>query len=301
MGRYQYIAYSVGFDPDHDHNFVIKSDFLPDPVWERFKEQILGSVKTDYITDALVKPRWLFSRFNGYSLFGIATLNANLSSEEKYAKDYVGRTGHQLRAFLGIVCEGSFSNLPMDIIFFRHVYKELIEPKWYSEKDDPDYYQIGKSAPSTYDSQKYRVVSAKPLIPLNIDNNKVRFLNGQTDIINFMASSMAADNDIACIGMIKESHKGFAAMIKYHYNNVIVEGQTMDEDIPLKEEKAKREEKKEAKNSSKPITFDGFEDTDINNGDDDRKMFGGSKKAIASVALVILLLVLLVILLLKKK
>lgn len=53
MGRYQYIAYSVGFDPDHDHNFVIKSDFLPDPVWERFKEQILGSVKTDYITDAL--------------------------------------------------------------------------------------------------------------------------------------------------------------------------------------------------------------------------------------------------------
>ena len=191
----------------------------------------------------------------------------------------------------------------MDIEFFKHIYKELIEPAWYSEKDDPNYYQVGRNVSTSFESENYNVIIPKSTLLLNCNNNIVRFLTDRTGINEYLASALSTEGDIAFMGMIKESHKEFAAMRKYHYNNVVVEGQKIDEDVPLKEEKTKREEKKEAKNLSKPIeyAFDGFEDTDINNGDNDRKMYGGSKKVIASVVVILLLVALFVILLLKKR
>lgn len=298
MEKKQFVAYSSGLW--YDYGFVIKSNFLPQNIWNRFSEQIQGSVRTDNIPDSLNPGRWLYSKNENYSLFGMATYNAQLASDKKYAMDYTGKS-RSLRIFIGIVCEGKFQNLPMDLELFKSWYKTLIEPQWELPIGDSNYFRVGVDATEFLENRK--LIYPSTLVKLNCNSSVVRFLNGETSISDCMASALLAEGDIACMGMIKENHKGFASMSKYHYNNVIVEGQTKDEDVPLKEEKAKREEKREVKGSSKPIEykFDGFEDTDSNNDDDDRRMFGGSKKAIASVALVILLLILLVILLLKKK
>lgn len=299
MNKTQYIAYSVG--KNFDYQFVAISDFLPEGVWSRFREQIVGALRTENIVNSLKSPRWLFSRYRGYALWGMATYNGYLASDSKYATDIVGRSEQQLRVFLGMVCDGTISSLPVDDNFFKDSYKEIIEPKWDAPLNDASYFQKGVVVSTSL--ANYHTIHANAMLQLNANEEKVRFCSSKSNIFEYLSAALATSGDISCMGTIKNGHKEFASLKQYHYNNVIVEGQTMDEDVPLKEEKPKREREKEAKYSSKPIeySFDGFEDTDINNGNDDRKMYGGSKKAIASVALAILLLVLLVILLLKKK
>ncbi len=298
MEKKQFVAYSSGFW--NEYGFVIKSNFLPQNIWKRFSEQIQGSVRTDDIPDSLKPSRWLYSKIENYSLFGMATYNKQLASDNKYAMDLTGKD-RSLRIFIGIVCEGKFQNLPMDLELFKSWYKTLIEPQWELPIGDSNYFREGIDATGSLENCK--LIYPNPLVKLNCNSTVVRFLNEDTSISDCMASALLAEGDIACMGIIKEEHKGFAAMTKYHYNNVIVKGQTMDEDVPLKEEKARHEEKKVVNDSLKPTNYayDGFEDSSINNDDEERNMFDGSKKAIASVALVILLLFLLVILFLKKK
>lgn len=297
MEKKQFVVYSSG--KWHDYEFVIKSNFLPQNIWNRFSEQIQGSVRTDNIPDSLNPSRWLYSKIENYSLFGIATYNAQLASDCKYAIDYTGNN-RSLRIFIGIVCEGKFQNLPMDLELFKSWYMKLIEPQWELPIGDPNYIQVGLDVNETLVCNN--LIYPNTSVNLNCNSRVVRFLNGGTSVEDCMASALSAEGDIACMGMIKENHKGFASMSKYHYNNVIVEGQTMDEDVQLKEEKPKHEEKKEVKNSLESIGYnsEGFNNTD-NNDNDDRSKRERLKKAITSVALVILLLVLLVVLLLKKK
>lgn len=296
MGKIQYIVYSVG--KNFDFKFVVKSDFLPESVWDRFKEQIIGSVQTDNIVGSLDSPRWLFSRYKGYTLWGIATYNAHLASEDKYATDYVGRSGQQLRVFLGLVCEGEMQCLPIDLNFFKSAYKDLIEPRWEASLEDTDYCQTGRPVLDSFDN--YNVVQPQPLISLNADNEKVRFCHGQKDIFEYMASALATTGDISCMGMIKQGHKGFAEKKKYHYHNVVVEGQDIDEERALKDESKKRtEQTANRKTSTKPIAGhnDGAKGKE-NHGAPKDDM---SKKAMASVGIIILVLALLIMLWIKKR
>ncbi len=304
MKKIQYVVYSVGFAAEHDYSFVVSCDFLPENVWVRFKEQITGTVRTENISDSFNNPRWLFSRFNGYSLWGMATNNFRVASDEKYAKDYVGRGGHQLRVFIGIVCEGDFQFLPSDLNFFKKAYEELIEPNWLLKGDDPNYYQVGKDVSDAFGN--FEAIYPQKYAELNNDNSKVRFLGNQISIFEYMASALANEGDISCLGMIKNGHKNFASREEYHFNNVVVEGQIEDEEIKAQKETQRQKEadkgrKTDTSNKSQFDQQDSFDDFGATGKNQNKRQTGPSKKVMASVALMVLLLVLLVVLLLKKR
>lgn len=300
----QYIIYSVGFADAHDYNFVVSSDFLPEDVWIRFKKQIIGSVRTENISDSFNNPRWLFSRYNGYSLWGMATNNFRVASDEKYAKDYVGRGGQQLRVFIGLVCEGDFQCLPNDFNFFKTAYKELIEPNWELKGDDPNYFQVGKEVTDVLGD--HEAIYPHKYTELNSDNSKVRFLGNHISICEYMASALANEGDISCLGMIKNGHKSFASREEYHFNNVVVEGQTEDEEIKAQKETQRKKEtdqgsKTDTSDKSQFAQQDSFDDFGATGKNPKNRQAGFSKKVIASVAVMVLLLVLLVVLLLKRR
>lgn len=309
MKKMQYVVYSVGFAAEHDYNFIVSSDFLPENVWDRFKKQIVGSVRTENISDSFNNPRWLFSRYNGYSLWGMSTNNYRVASEEKFAKDYVGRGGQQLRVFIGMVCEGEFQHLPNDLDFFKTAYKELIEPNWELKGDDPSYFQVGKEVVDTFEN--YEVICPHKYVELNHDNSKVRFLGNGKSLFEYMASALAYEGDVSCMGTVKVGHKNFASKDEYHFNNVIVESQIEDEEVNTQKETQRQSQRQKGTEQSSKINnssgsqFNGQQDPSDDfredRGNHKKKSSGLSKKVMASVVVLVLLLVLMVVLLLKKR
>lgn len=132
----QYFIYTRNRKVDYKAILSPSEEFCPKETRKKFLQDIRGLIDIETYDDPLDTPRWLYSCFNGFVLFGLGVMNSNLSDE--YNTDFTGRP---VRGFFGIVMKYTTEStiLPMDINFYRHIYKKEIEPIWEFDNDHLPY------------------------------------------------------------------------------------------------------------------------------------------------------------------
>lgn len=217
----QYFVYTRGFDIANDYKLMFSPsvDFCPDEVRKHFLKQARGVINIEQYQGSLDSPRWLFSRFHGYSLWGMGIMNSKLCETANI--DYTGRA---VRGFFGFVIKNNtFTELPFDISFWKKFYLTHVSPLWEVSKEN--FKQKGIFVEVAF--EHYHCI--RPNIiehQLNIQLNKtVIWANLQEK--DMFSTAMAITSDISCVSGLSE--RAHAYNHDYCYFNAIVDGITETE------------------------------------------------------------------------
>lgn len=214
----QYFIYTRNRKVDYKAILSPSEEFCPKETRKKFLQDIRGLIDIETYDDPLDTPRWLYSCFNGFVLFGLGVMNSNLSDE--YNTDFTGRP---VRGFFGIVIQYSPVSiiLPMDLNFFKLVYEKHIEPIWNCDKDhfpnpvvnlDIDI-QDGISV----------MHSANTNVTLNYQKNRCVIL-GDVNIKDVFSIALASSRDITIVTGFNNKRHAFTLDSEYQFMNAIVNG-----------------------------------------------------------------------------
>lgn len=118
-----------------DYSLLVapSEDFCPEEIRRYFRNQVRGLINVDQYNPDLSIPRWLFSRYQGYTLWGVGCWNKMLSPE--CCKDEVHRS--DLRCFTGvIISDEDIAELPYDISYFAAEFEKTIKPIFMRQRTD---------------------------------------------------------------------------------------------------------------------------------------------------------------------
>ena len=258
MMEAQFFVYTRAYITENDYKLMFSpsNEFCPDEARKFFLQQARGLVNVEEFSveqyDTLKSPRWMFSRYNGYTLWGVGIMNSELSSEsiDNDFKDCVGRP---VRGFFGMVLKNdSFSELPFDLSYWKKFYAKYVSPLWMVGKEE--FKQKGIAVEESFEQYHCIRPNDESNIQLNVHPNKT-IIWGHVSEDEMFATALALKEDVSCVSGLGEiSH---AYNHKYNYHNAIVDGVTetqsrvysenkvekQGEEMTGKREKAKEEEK----------------------------------------------------------
>lgn len=232
----QYFVYTRGFDIANDYKLMFSpsNEFCPDEVRKHFLQQVRGVINIEQYQGSLDSPRWLFSRFNGYSLWGMGIMNSELC--ETSNSDYTGRA---VRGFWGLVLKNNtFTELPYDISFWKKFYIAYVSPLWKVSKEN--FKQKGIIVEEPF--EHYHCIRPNNFgYQLNLQLNKtVIWANLHEN--DMFSTAMALTSDISCVSGLKEREHAYNH--EYCYFNAIVDGITETESRIYSEKKEDERKRK---------------------------------------------------------
>lgn len=224
----QYFVYTRGSKIENDYKLVFSpsDDFCSPEIRKYFKNQVRGVINIEEYEDNLkTTPRWFLSKKDGYTLWGVGTLNKMLSDSNN--ADYQNRP---VRGFFGILIKDSTPLcLPYDLSFFKEFYKNYLFNIWYES-------QTGfkkKGIAVTEDIEKYTVISSKKNeCTINTDSEKTVIWSDSTAPEDLFSAAISIKENFSCVcGLSAKEH---AYKHEYLFNNAIVEGIKITEEKTYK-------------------------------------------------------------------
>lgn len=235
----QYFVYTRGHNIANDYKLLFSpsEDFCPQDVRKHFLVQARGLINLDmYGGDLDKNPRWIFSKKNGYTLWGVATMNKKLSPTHN--TDYTNRP---VRGFFGMVVkDNSISSLPFDLTFFEHFYSKHIVELWDALQED--FKKTGVCVDADFD--KYVTITPNNSnLPLNTNEKKTVIWEDTLSPEEFFSNALAIDGDFSCVyGLEEKSH---AFNHDYRFYNVVVKGAKSKEEKIYQEKKPVRRDEED--------------------------------------------------------
>lgn len=221
----QYFVYTRGHDIANDYKLLFSpsEDFCPSEIRKYFLRQVRGLINLDmYVGDLEENPRWILSKKNGYTLWGVGTMNKKLSNINN--TDYANRA---VRGFFGVIIKGnSLSTVPFDLSFFEQFYNKYIIDLWNAPKES--FKKKGVTINVSFD--KYATISPnKSNLSLNKNENKTVIWEDSISPEDFFSAALDTNGDFSCVYGLEEKNHAFNH--DYSFYNVIVKG------VKSKEEK----------------------------------------------------------------
>jgi len=214
----QYFVYTRGFKIENDYKLVFSpsDDFCSPEIRKYFRDQVRGVINIEeYENNLNVTPRWFLSKKDGYTLWGVGTLNKMLSDSNN--ADYQGRP---VRGFFGILIKDATPLcLPYDLSFFKEFYKNHLFDLWYESQTEFKKKGIGV----TENIDKYTVISSmKNEYTINTDSEKTVIWTDSTAPEDLFSAALPINDNFSCVcGLAAKEH---AYKHEYLFNNAIVEG-----------------------------------------------------------------------------
>ncbi len=232
----QYFVYTRGHNIDNDYKLLFSpsNDFCPLEVRKYFLQQVRGLINLDtYVGNLEENPRWLLSKKDGYTLWGIGTMNKKLSPTNN--TDYANRV---VRGFFGLVIKGNdIKALPFDLAVFERFYSEHIADLWTAAKED--FKKKGVAVDTYFDNCK-SIVAANSNLELNTDEERTVIWEDSISKEEFFAAALSQQGDFSCIyGLEEKSH---AYNHDYRFYNVIVKGENVKSEKTYKKKEQNRQE-----------------------------------------------------------
>lgn len=219
----QYFIYTRGYLAENDYKLMFSpsEDFCPNEIRQFFRQQVRGAINVETYEGTLMTPRWLFSRYHGMVLWGMAVMNSIIGDNN--TDDYTGRG---VRGFFGMVIkDGSFQDLPFGMEYFKKVYDSLVAPRWMFGKED--FRQNGIPVDNDFGAE---VITPHETSSICINTNPKRTViwgNGHSEI-EYLEAAAASRGDTSFItGLSDVAH---AYDQNYHYLNALVQGVIVNED-----------------------------------------------------------------------
>ena len=214
----QFFIYTRGYSVENDYKLMYSpsSDFCPDDVRQYFRQQVRGAINIETYEGDLSSPRWLFSRYQGFVLWGIAIMNNVLSDEN--TEDYTGRG---VRGFFGMLLkDGTFEALPLGIQYFKTIYKTLVAPLWFASKED--FKKKGIAVPDLGEHEE--VITANDTLSASINTNTEKtIIWGEEHSFNdLLGAAMFVNNNVSIISGLNEAAHAYDH--SYYYMNAFVRG-----------------------------------------------------------------------------
>lgn len=218
MMKAQYFIYTRNRDIDYKTILSPSEEFCPKNTRKKFLKEIRGLIDVETYDDPLDTPRWLYSCSNGLILFGVGIMNSELS--DVCNRDFTGRP---IRGFFGIVIQYSpvSTILPMDLNFFKLVYKKHIEPIWDCDKD----HFPNPVANLDIDIQDGISVmhSTNADVALNYQKDRCVIL-GDVNIEDVFSIALTSSRDITIVTGFNNKRHAFTIDSEYQFMNAIVNG-----------------------------------------------------------------------------
>lgn len=211
----QYFIYTRGHSTENDYKLMFSpsEDFCSKETIQFFRQQVRGAINIETYEGTLMSPRWLFSRYHGMELWGMAIMNSVIGDEN--TDDYTGRG---VRGFFGMVMkEGALNELPIGLDFFRKMYKDLVAPRWFNSKEE--FKQIGISVDIPFGPEVIRPQDYSS-IGINIDPERTVILGNDHSDIEYLNAAFATNSDTSIIIGLSESAHAYDH--NYHYMNARV-------------------------------------------------------------------------------
>lgn len=214
----QYFVYTRGHDIANDYKLLFSpsEDFCPSDMRKYFLQQVRGLINLDtYVGNLEDNPRWILSKKDGFTLWGVGVMNKKLSNTNN--TDYSNRP---VRGFFGFIFkEESLSKLPFDIAFFKHFYGKYIIDLWNVSKDDFK----KKGIELDIDIEDYRTITPnKSNLSLNTDENKTVLFEDSISPEDFFSTALGENGNFSCVYGLEEKNHAFDHNYKFY--NVIVKG-----------------------------------------------------------------------------
>lgn len=235
----QYFVYTRGFDIANDYKLMFSpsNDFCPDDIRKYFLQQVRGVINIEQYQGSLESPRWLFSRYNGFLLWGMGIMNSELC--ETSNSDYTGRA---VRGFFGMVFrDDALTKLPYDLGFWKNFYAQHVVHLWNVSKEE--FKQKGVSVEESFELYQCITPNYDRTNLLNLELNKTVIWGGLSEMDMFSTAMTLKDN-VSCVSGIKEREHAYNH--EYNYLNVIVED--------IKETESKDYSEKKDVTPKEPIT-----------------------------------------------
>lgn len=241
----QYFVYTRNRKVDYKALLSPSEEFCPKETRKKFLQEIRGLIDIETYDDPLDTPRWLYSCFNGFVLFGLGVMNSNLSDE--YNTDFTGRP---VRGFFGVVMKYTTEStiLPMDINFYRHIYKKEIEPIWEFDNDHLPY--PVKDIDIDIQDGINAIHPASAHIDLNYQENKCVIL-GNVNLKDVFSVALTSSRDITIVTGFNNKKHAFAIDSEYKFMNAIVNG-VYEREERIRENKKNHKEGEEQVSQNTP-------------------------------------------------
>lgn len=240
----QYFVYTRGNDIANDYKLMFSpaNDFCPDDVRKYFLQQVRGLINIEMYQGNLNSPRWLFSRFSGFILWGVGIMNSQLSDINN--SDYANRP---VRGFFGIIGKSeSLTSLPFDLLYFKKFYQQYIVDLWNTSKDN--FKQKGVCVDISFDGYDLILPKQQANRILNFDEQKTIIWEDTFTPKEMFSDALCGNGNLTCVyGLEEKSH---AYNHDYRYYNVIILG------VKETEEKEYVKKKKEYTATTQTSTLD---------------------------------------------
>ena len=217
----QLFIYTRGYLTENDYKLMYypSEDFCSEKVRKFFRNQAKGAINTEKYPGFLDEPRWLFSRYKGMVLWGMAILNKKLCPENPMkGTDYTGR---EVRGFFGMVVkDGSFDGLPFDINYFKKLYLEYVIPSWSLSKES--FRHGGVFTPQDFSA--YEMITAKSELSslLNSEFESTFILSNSISNREYLSAVLSTNKDISLITNLHAREHAFDH--SFYYCNATVVG-----------------------------------------------------------------------------
>ncbi len=218
MIKAQYFVYTRNRDIDYRTFYSPSEELCPRETRKKFLKEIRGVIDIETYDDPLDSPRWLYSCSNGLLLFGVGTMNNELS--ETYNVDFANRP---VRGFFGIVLPYLTSEvcLPMDINLFSHLYKQYIEPIWELDRDHFNTQTIEVDLNEFINDGIHVIYPTNNGLSLNYHDNKCVIL-GDIKPEDAFSNALTLGHDISIVTGFNNKKHAYSVDSEYKYMNVIV-------------------------------------------------------------------------------
>lgn len=213
----QYFIYTRGHLAENDYTlmFAPSKDFCPNEIRQYFRQQVRGAINIEMYEGTLMTPRWLFSRHNGFILWGMAVMNSVISDEN--STDYTGRG---VRGFFGMILKDEpIDRLPISLDFFRRVYGNLVSPRWFNGKED--FKQFGIAVHEDLGTEWIEPQKVDS-IAINCNPERTVIWGEEHSEIEYLSAVLATNDDTSFITGLSE--KAHAYNHEYLFMNALVQG-----------------------------------------------------------------------------
>lgn len=218
MMKAQYFVYTRNRDIDYKALLSPSEEFCSKETRKKFLKEIRGIIDVETYDDPLDTPRWLYSCSNGLILFGVGIMNSELS--DLCNTDFTGRP---VRGFFGIVMQYSSIStiLPMDLKFFRLLYKKHIEPIWECDKE-----HLPNPVTDLDIDMQDGISVIHPIstnVALNYQKDRCVIL-GDVNTEDVLGIALTSSQDITIVTGFNNKKHAFAIDSEYRFMNAIVNG-----------------------------------------------------------------------------
>lgn len=203
--RTYYVDYSLLVAPNEG--------FCPEDIQQAFRNKVRGLINVDQYNPNLQEPRWLFSRINGYTLWGMGCWSKLLSPECSH--DEAHRS--DLRCFIGIIYhDEEISKLPYDTSYFASEFSRVINPIFMKQRAD---IQVLKGiTPEDYNGKK--IIEKKVYPGVNkIDN--VCVLHDSENVEYLFGAALIGKGDLSIASNLLDIGLAFDERYKFMNASVI--------------------------------------------------------------------------------